>query len=56
MSKGFDGLALMVQEKLKHDPHSGHFLFGTRNPVGGAVGYCARAASGHRRAPQPPSR
>ena len=28
MRKGFDGLALMVQEKLKHDPHSGQpFVF-----------------------------
>ncbi len=28
MRKGFDGLALLVQETLKHDPHSGHlFVF-----------------------------
>jgi transposase len=28
MRKGFDGLALIVQETLKHDPHSGHlFVF-----------------------------
>lgn len=28
MRKGFDGLALRVQEVLKHDPHSGHvFVF-----------------------------
>ena len=28
MRKGFDGLALTVQEVLKHDPHSGHlFVF-----------------------------
>ena len=24
MRKGFDGLALLVQETLKRDPHSGH--------------------------------
>ena len=28
MRRGVDGLALMVQEKLKHDPHSGQlFVF-----------------------------
>ena len=28
MRKGFDGLPLMVQEKLKRDPHCGHlFVF-----------------------------
>jgi len=28
MRKGFDGLALQVQEVLKHDPHGGHlFVF-----------------------------
>jgi transposase len=28
MRKGFDGLALIVQETLKRDPHSGHlFMF-----------------------------
>ncbi len=28
MRKGFDGLALRVQEVLKHDPHGGHlFVF-----------------------------
>jgi transposase len=28
MRKGFDGLALLVQEKLRRDPHSGHlFVF-----------------------------
>ena len=28
MRKGFDGLALLVQEMLKHDPHSGQlFVF-----------------------------
>ena len=28
MRKGFDGLALLVQETLKQDPHAGHlFVF-----------------------------
>lgn len=28
MRKGFDGLAMRVQETLKHDPHGGHlFVF-----------------------------
>ena len=28
MRKGFDSLAMVVQETLKHDPHSGHlFVF-----------------------------
>jgi transposase len=28
MRKGFDGLAVLVQEQLKRDPHSGHlFVF-----------------------------
>jgi len=28
MRKGFDGLALVVQEQLKHNPHGGHlFIF-----------------------------
>jgi transposase len=28
MRKGFDGLAVLVQEKLKRDPHQGHlFVF-----------------------------
>ena len=26
MRKGFDGLALMVQETLKRDPHGGHLF------------------------------
>ena len=31
MRKGFDGLALMVQERLERDPHSGHlFVFSGR--------------------------
>ena len=34
MRKGFDGLALMVQETLRRDPHSGH-LFVFRGRRGG---------------------
>jgi transposase len=26
MRKGFDGLALIVQETLRRDPHSGHLF------------------------------
>jgi transposase len=38
MRKGFDGLALLVQETLKHDPHSGHlFVFRGRRADQGAV-------------------
>ncbi|MGD0025794.1 MAG: IS66 family insertion sequence element accessory protein TnpB [Xanthobacteraceae bacterium] len=34
MRKGFDGLALLVQEKLKRDPHGGHlFAFRGRRGV-----------------------
>jgi transposase len=36
MRRGFDGLALMVQEKLKHDPHSGQ-LFVFRGRRGGLI-------------------
>jgi transposase len=36
MRKGFPGLALLVQEKLKTDPHSGH-LFIFRGRRGGLV-------------------
>jgi transposase len=36
MRKGFPGLALLVQEKLKTDPHSGH-LFVFRGRRGGLV-------------------
>jgi transposase len=36
MRRGFDGLALMVQETLKHDPHSGH-LFVFRGRRGGLI-------------------
>jgi transposase len=36
MRRGFDGLALMVQETLKRDPHSGH-LFVFRGRRGGLI-------------------
>ena len=36
MRKGFDGLALLVQEMLKRDPHSGH-LFVFRGRRGGLI-------------------
>jgi transposase len=36
MRKGFDGLALLVQERLKHDPHGGH-LFVFRGRRGGLI-------------------
>ncbi len=36
MRKGFDGLALLVQETLKRDPHSGH-LFVFRGRRGGLL-------------------
>jgi len=36
MRKGFDGLALVVQETLKRDPHSGH-LFMFRGRRGGLI-------------------
>ena len=38
MRKGFDGLALLAQETLKRDPHSGH-LFVFR----GAAADCSRS-------------
>ncbi len=34
--KGFDGLALLVQETLRRDPHSGH-LFVFRGRRGGLI-------------------
>ncbi len=40
MRRGFPGLALLVQEKLKHDPHAGHLFMFRKHPVrtaGGAV-------------------
>jgi transposase len=36
LRRGFDGLALLVQEKLKRDPHGGH-LFVFRGRGGGLV-------------------
>src|SRR5438045_8709434 len=36
MRKGFDGLALLVQETLKRDPHCGH-LFVFRGKRGGLI-------------------
>ena len=36
MRKGFDGLALMVQETLRRDPHDGH-LFVFRGRRGGLI-------------------
>lgn len=36
MRKGFDGLALLVQQTLKRDPHGGH-LFVFRGKRGGLV-------------------
>jgi transposase len=36
MRKGFDGLALLVQEMLKHDPRGGH-LFVFRGRRGGLI-------------------
>jgi hypothetical protein len=36
MRKGIDGLALLVQEALKRDPHSGH-LFVFRGRSGGLI-------------------
>ena len=64
MRKGFDGLALLVQETLKRDPHSGH-LFVFRGRRGGLLkvlwhdgqGMCLFAARlparGHRLADAP---
>jgi transposase len=38
MRKGFDGLALMVQETLKRDPHGGHlFVFRGRQAISSNV-------------------
>lgn len=62
MRKGFDGLALLVQETLKRDPHGGH-LFVFRGRRGDLIkvlwhdgqgcacsrsGWSVGASSGHR--------
>jgi transposase len=44
MRKGFDGLALLVQETLRRDPHSGH-LFVFRGRRGDLVGRISPALS-----------
>jgi transposase len=36
MRRGFDGLALLVQQMLKRDPHCGH-LFVFRGKCGGLI-------------------
>ena len=43
MRKGFDGLALLVQETLKRDPHGGH-LFVFRGRRGGLIKVCGMTA------------
>ena len=43
MRKGFDGLALMVQETLRRVPHGGH-LFVFRGRRGGLISALARRA------------
>ena len=40
MRRGFPGLALLVQETLKADPHSGH-LFVFRGKRGDLINFCA---------------
>jgi transposase len=45
MRKGFDGLALLVQEKLKRDPHGGH-LFVFRGRRGSLIRFCGTTAKG----------
>ena len=45
MRKGFDGLALLVQEQLKRDPHGGH-LFVFRGRRGGLIRYCGTTDKG----------
>ena len=46
MRKGFDGLALIVQETLKRDPHSGH-LFVFRGRRGDLIKCLWRDGQGH---------
>src|SRR5262249_26631088 len=41
MRKGFDGLALLVQETLKRNPHNGH-LFVFRGRRGGLINLFAK--------------
>ena len=52
MRKGFDGLALLVQETLRRDPHNGH-LFVFRGRRGGCAcsrsGWNGATSSGRRR-------
>jgi transposase len=47
MRKGFDGLALIVQETLKRDPHSGHlFVFrGRRGSLVKCLGATAKVCA-----------
>ena len=46
MRKGFDGLALLVQETLRRNPHNGHlFVFrGRRGSVAALSGHRPRRA------------
>ena len=60
MRKGFASLALLVQEKLKQDPHDGHlFIFRGRRDLARRPGACspsgwsAGGSSGRRRRTAP---